>query len=215
MNRLLVSILSTALLSLSQFCLAQSGSLLQDVEKQWAVANYELTGDPQIKAFEQLITTVDKYLDSHPKAVNLWVWSGIVKSTLAGAEGGLSALSLAKAARKDLQRSLSLDDSALNGSAYTSLGTLYHNVPGWPIGFGSDKKARQLFQKALHISPHDIDANYFYARYLYDEGEYAQSQKYLLAARNAPPRPGRPLADKGRQREISTLLQQVKKELKD
>ena len=35
------------------------------------------------------------------------------------------------------------------GSAYTSLGTLYFKVPGWPVGFGDEEKAEELLRKAL------------------------------------------------------------------
>ena len=59
--------------------------------------------------------------------------------------------------------------AALDGSAYTSLGTLYYKVPGFPIGFGDHKKARQLLEAALKVNPDGIDSNYFYGEYLFDE----------------------------------------------
>ena len=43
---------------------------------------------------------------------------------------------------------LAIDPKALAGSAYTSLGSLYYQVPGWPIGFGDDKKAREMLEAA-------------------------------------------------------------------
>ena len=200
-------------LLLSRLAWAES-PMLADVQKQWAVANYELKGDEQIKAFEKLIEQTDGYLQQNGADVDLLIWRGIVKSTLAGAKGGLGALSLAKGARADLEKSLDLDAKALSGSAHTSLGTLYHNVPGWPIGFGSDKKARKHFEQALAINPAGIDSNYFYGQFLFDEGKYSEAEKYLLAAQAAPARPNRPLADKGRQQEIGELLQKLEKKLK-
>ncbi len=50
-------------------------------------------------------------------------------STYAGAKGGLGALSLAKKSRAVLESALMIDDQALQGSAYTSLGALYAKVP--------------------------------------------------------------------------------------
>lgn len=221
------TLINTALVStllLSHFCFAQTqtqvqpqtsaSSQLLEVQKRWAIANYQLQGDKKIHAFDDLIGSIDDYLKSHPNDTRLWIWDGIVKSTMAGAKGGLGALSYAKDARKDLEHAMTLDDRALSGSAYTSLGTLYHKVPGWPIGFGSDKKARKLFKTALSINPKGIDPNYFYGEFLYDEGEYTEAQKYLQVAKAAAPRPDRPLADKGRQQEISTLLAKVDKKLK-
>ena len=52
----------------------------------------------------------------------------------------------------------------------TSLGTLYYKVPGWPIGFGSDKKAREYLAKALDLNPTGIDPNYFMGEFLFDAG---------------------------------------------
>ena len=223
MKKTLINTALASALLLSQYCLAQSqvqvpagasdSSQLLEVQQRWAVANYQLQGDKKIHAFDDLIASIGDYLKTHPNDTRLWIWDGIVKSTMAGAKGGLGALSYAKDARKDLEHAMTLDDRALSGSAYTSLGTLYHKVPGWPIGFGSDKKARKLFKTALSINPSGIDPNYFYGEFLYDEGEYAEAQKHLLAAQAAAPRPDRPLADKGRQQEISELLTKVEKKL--
>ncbi len=47
-----------------------------------------------------------------------------------------------------MDQSISIDGSVLQGSAYTSLGTLYYQVPGWPIGFGDDEKAEELLEQA-------------------------------------------------------------------
>ncbi len=139
-----------------------------------------------------------------------WIWSGIIKSTFAGAKGGLGALSLAKGARADLEHAMSLDANALDGSAYASLGTLYFKVPGWPLGFGSDKKARQMLENALTLNPDGIDPNYFYADFLRDQGDYEKAEQHLLKALQAAPRPERPLADKGRREEIDLALTEVR-----
>ena len=105
---------------------------------------------------------------------------------------------------------MKVDDQALDGSAYTSLGTLYASVPGWPVGFGSDKKAAKMLQKAIEINPDGIDSNYFYADYLLQEKQYKKAEEYLLKAQNAAPRPDRPVADEGRQEEIHAALSIVR-----
>ena len=48
----------------------------------------------------------------------------------------------------------------MDGAAYTSLGALYYQVPGWPLGFGDDAAARTMLRKGLAIDPDGIDANY-------------------------------------------------------
>ena len=59
--------------------------------------------------------------------------------------------------------------------AYSSLDTLYFRVPGWPIGFGSDKKAERNLRAGPDIDPNGIDSNFFYAKLLRDQGEHAEA----------------------------------------
>jgi len=118
----------------------------------------------------------------------------------------LGALALAKESKADLEKAISINGDALLGSAYTSLGALYFNVPGWPVGFGDDKKAEKLLKQALTLNPSGIDSNYFYADYLISEKKYAQAREYLLKAQQAPARPGRSVADAGRKQEIAAKL---------
>ena len=203
--------LTLALLLLPAALFAQTGdTTVAELQHDWAIANYQLTGDAQEQAFEALIARSDAAVSSNPKSADLLIWDGIIKSSFAGAKGGLGALSLAKAARDSLEAALKVDDQALNGSAYTSLGTLYASVPGWPVGFGNDKKAAKMLQKAIEINPDGIDSNYFYADYLLQEKQYKKAEEYLLKAQNAAPRPDRPVADEGRQEEIHAALSIVR-----
>jgi tetratricopeptide (TPR) repeat protein len=188
-------------------------SLLQ-LQQSWASVNYEYNGVQQEKFFENLITEAEKLTTAYPEQAETWVWRGIIESSYAGAKGGLGALSLAKAAKKSLEKALEIDEQALKGSAYTSLGTLYHKVPGWPIGFGDDDDAKEMLSKALAMNPDGIDPNYFYGEYLYDERDYKQALVYLEKAKQATPREMRPLADKYRHEEIELLLAKVNKKLK-
>ena len=181
-----------------------------DLQQRWAVANYELRDKPRVAALDVLTQDAEALTRQYPQRAEAWIWSGIIRSTLAGARGGLGALGIAKAARRDLEQAIALDPTALDGSAYTSLGTLYHKVPGWPVGFGDDDKAEQLLRKALELNPNGIDANYFYGEFALDQGHRAEAAQYLTRASAAPPRPGRELADRGRQQEIAALLAKAK-----
>lgn len=181
-----------------------------DLQQRWAVANYELHDKPRVAALELLVQDAEAVTGRYPQRAEGWIWSGIIRSTLAGAKGGLGALGIAKAAKRDLERAIELDPAALDGSAYTSLGTLYSKVPGWPIGFGNEKKAQSLLLEALQINPDGIDANYFYGQFLYEHDHRTDAETYLQRAAKAPPRPGRELADSGRQKEIADLLARVR-----
>ena len=114
-----------------------------------------------------------------------------------------------KEARSKLEKAEQVQPGAYGGSALTSLGALYYQVPGWPIGFGDKDKARSNLQAALKIDPDGIDTNYFYADFLYSEGDYAGAQRAAQRALAAAPRPGRELADKGRRGEIMALMDKI------
>ncbi|MFW5426243.1 MAG: tetratricopeptide repeat protein [Methylophagaceae bacterium] len=179
------------------------------LQQGWAKANYSVEGKEQKKAFETLIEQANVVVESNPESVEALIWRGIINSTFAGVKGGLGAMKYAKASKAGLEKAISMNGDALSGSAYMSLGILYYKVPGWPIGFGDKDKALELLDKALVLSPEGIDSNYFYADFLVEQGKYKQAEQYLLKAQQAPARPGRPLADKGRQQEIAVLLAKV------
>jgi tetratricopeptide (TPR) repeat protein len=216
-SRLMIAIVTTLLFA--PFALANSnsndnvGETVKALQKRWAEVNYQLRDKAQKQAFEELINQAEQATVDYPQAAETWIWSGIIKSSYAGAKGGLGALSLAKDSRKDLDRAMDLNPNALSGSAYTSLGTLYFKVPGWPLGFGDRERAEELLKKALTLNPDGIDSNYFYAEFLRDQGKYEEAERYLLKAEQAPPRPQRPLADAGRRKEISVALHQVREKL--
>ena len=183
---------------------------LLHLQEAWAKAQYDIPAKQRADEFEKLHTEAQALIQEHPQRAEPLVWDGIILSTWAGAKGGLGALSLVKDARAALEKSIKLDPDALAGSAYTSLGSLYYQVPGWPIAFGDDHKARTLLLKALSINPNGIDPNYFYADFLLDQGDKDGARKYLEKAMNAPARPDRPLADKGRHQDIRQKLDELR-----
>ena len=193
---------------------ALAASTISQLQDRWAYVNYQLKDDAQIEAFTELEAQADSFVADNPTSPEGWIWRGIIKSTHAGAQGGLGALKLAKAARADLEKAIEIDPEAMNGSALTSLGTLYYSVPGWPVGFGNDKKAQELLQRGLKANPDGIDSNYFYAEYLRDKGKLADARTYYLKAQTAAPRPGRLSADQGRQQEIQAALAALDSKLK-
>ena len=187
---------------------------LLKLQQSWASVNYEYDGKEQEEVFEKLNLEAEQLAFNYPDKAEAWIWKGIVESSFAGAKGGLGALSLAKQAKQSFEKAIEIDGTALSGSAYTSLGTLYHKVPGWPIAFGDDDDAKIFLEKALTINPNGLDANYFYGEFMLDERKYEKAKSYLVKAKSAPARELRPLADKYRQGEIDVLLAKVEKKLK-
>ena len=184
------------------------------LQKEWARVNYDVPDDERADAMSDLVLSCDE-MSPEVMAVETVIWCGIVRSTYAGLASPFSAMKYAKAARQDFETAIEVDGEALSGSAYTSLGTLYFKVPGWPVGFGSDDEARKYLEKGLVLNPGGIDPNYFYGEYLYEQGNYEKSRQHLLKAKDASPRPDRPVADRGRQLEIDSLLAKVGKKLGD
>ena len=186
---------------------------LRDIQHRWAEANYKVTGGAQKDAFEALLEDARQFAARNPGRAEALVWQGIVASTCAGVKGPFGAMALAKEAREVLMQAETLDPTVLDGSVYTSLGTLYAKVPGGLIGFGDKELARDYLEKAVQQNPEGIDPNYFYGEFLLEQKEYEAARTALLKAKNAPQRPDRPLADEGRQREVAALLEEVNRKL--
>lgn len=184
------------------------------IQHAWDEASYSSANEDQKRErLEALSHRVDAFVRSYNGRAEPLIWQGIVLSSYAGAKGGLGALSLAKKARDSLLAALQANPDALSGSAYTSLGALYFKVPGFPIGFGNDRKADEYLKKALQINPEGIDPNYFYGELLFEQHKYAEAGPYLQKALAAPPRPQRPLADSGRRAEANALLERVREKI--
>jgi tetratricopeptide (TPR) repeat protein len=186
---------------------------ISELQQEWARIKYQASESEQEKLYEALAAKADAVAAHYPGKAEPLVWEGIIYSTWAGAKGGLGALSLAKESRAQLEAALAIDPTALQGSAYTSLGTLYFKVPGWPIGFGDRDKAEELLKQALVINPDGIDPNFFYGEFLLEEDRYAESVAVLNHALQAAPRPDRPIADAGRRAEIEDALEKARKQL--
>ena len=212
-DRFLVPLLAFLLLA-SATVLADDAAFdtqLLDIQHRWAQANYNDTGKAQKKAFEALLDDARTFAAANPGRAEPLVWQGIVASTYAGVKGPFGAMSLANEARDALMAAEQIDPDVLDGSVYTSLGTLYAKVPGGLIGFGDKDLARQYLEKAISANPTGIDPNYFYAEFLFEQEDYQAARDALLRAQNAPSRATRPLADEGRRKEISALLQEIEK----
>ena len=213
MNKIIACLLLGALSQNVWALDAADQQRLNGIQQSWAHIQYELPEGQRTAAFETLAAQASSFKQERQTVAEAWIWSGIVTSSWAGAQGGLGALSKVKDAKADLEKALTLDPKALQGSAYTSLGALYDRVPGWPIGFGDSDKAEQLLKLALQMNPNGIDSLYFWGDHLYRQKRYVEARAALQKALLAAPRPGRESADAGRRKEIETLLVDVNKQL--
>jgi tetratricopeptide (TPR) repeat protein len=207
------AMLAGASMSLSAFAASAPDDLDQGIralQNDWAVIQYQTPANQRETRFEALSQQAHALTERFAAKAEPHIWEGIILSSWAGAKGGLGALGLAKQAKAEYETAIQIDSKALGGSALNSLGVLYYKVPGWPVGFGDNKKAEALLQQALAINPDGVDANYFYADYLIYRNRKPEAIPYLEKALKAPPRPGRDVADAGRKQEARALLESVR-----
>lgn len=186
---------------------------VKQIQDKWAVIKYQTAESEQEAAITALADEahqVTKTLGGKPEAE---VWEAIVLSTKAGIAGGVGALEDIRAAKTLLEHVIATAPDTLNGSAYTSLGTLYYKAPAWPVSFGDNAKARAYLEQARALNPEGIDPNYFFGDFLLGTGEAKAAIPVFERALAAPARPGREVADAGRRKEIETALAKAKEEV--
>lgn len=216
MKRLILALGLTSALTLAAVQPARADAVDDRVavlQRSWDHINYEVPQGTRLAEMARLNTQADAVVAASPGRAEPLIWSAIITASEAGLRGGLGALGLAREARTLLERAEAINPRALNGAALTSLGSLYAQVPGPPIGFGNRTRARTYLQRALSIAPNDVDANYFMGDLLNREHDYAGAARSLERALAAPARPGRAAADRGRKAEARTLLAQVRTHL--
>jgi tetratricopeptide (TPR) repeat protein len=183
--------------------------------ENWAKAKYLSNSDAERK--EKMVPVgeeADRLVRLYPGHVEVLIWDGIVTSERASLTWGLTALDLASRARDMLTDAEKLDAKALDAGAPTSLGVLYYRVPGFPIGWGDNEKARHLLEEAVKNAPNGRDAHYFYADFLYEQGEYQQAESVLMKALTLPRHPERPVWDEHFPHVMEGLLEKVRQKMK-
>jgi tetratricopeptide (TPR) repeat protein len=200
---------------------AAAQSVEEDVaalQHDWAIATYQTPKGEKEAAFKALAERARTVTEAYPDRAEPLVWQAIILSGYADALGGLKAVFQAlpkvKQARDLLLEAEQRDPQVLDGSVYTSLGSLYYMVPGWPVGFGDKKKAKAYLEKAVAASPQGIDANYFMGDFLLQSKDYPNAASYLEKALVAPPRPGREVADAGRRAQVEADLADARSHMK-
>ena len=201
--------MATAALCMGPALAEEASTPVASVQKHWAEANYAAEGRDRKNAFKALTEEADQLVAQAPDSAEAHIWAGIVYSTYAGEVSMFSAGKQVKRARAELESALELDPNAMDGSAYTSLGALLYQIPGF-MG-GDEEQAEKLLKQGLELNPQGIDSNYFYASFLIEQKRYDEAMEYLQKAANAPARPMRPLADQGRHSEIDSAMSDLQK----
>lgn len=182
------------------------------IRNEWGRIKYQVTDkNQQARDIAALETQAERLIAAYPDRAEPKIWDAIILATDAGISKGLSALPKVKKAKTLLEEALKEDDKAIDGSAYTTLGSLYYQVPGWPVGFGDDDKAEKALKTALSVNPDGMDPNFFYGDFLLHRNDSPNAIKYLRHALAAAPRPGYETIDAGRRNEINQAIAKAEK----
>lgn len=180
------------------------------VANDWARVKYlSKSNDERQQNMDAVGAEADQLVQRYPDRPEALIWDGIVTSERASLTWGISALDLASKARDVLLKAEAMNPSAADAGAATSLGVLYYRVPGFPLGWGDKDKARAYLEEAVKNAPNGRDAHYFYADFLYEEGEYKKAEYQLKQGLSAPPHPERPIWDKYFPKVMQGLLAKV------
>jgi len=200
MKKPIQTLITLLALALAGPLMASSPAELTAIVSGWDRIKYQTPAKEREEAYESLAQRARKLSETSNSPAAL-MWEAIIKASLAGEKGALGgALGYVKEAKALLEKAEAM--TPVEGGVYTTLGSLYYQVPGWPVGFGDKKKARAYLEQGLKVNPSGIDANYFYGDFLLTQDDYPGALKAFEKALAATPRPGRELADAGRRKEI-------------
>jgi len=208
-----LSILLLILAMPSAYAGSDTGAVLAGVPEAWAYIKYQLPKNQRKGAFRKLYARAKQIRATHPGAIKPLLWEGIILTEYAAERGGLRALKMIEQSRKLFEKVLEINPYVSHGAAYTQLGSLYFEVPGWPFGFGDRDKARDLLKKGLSISPDGLDANYFMGKFLLRQKQYREAAHHFQRALAAPSRPGRVIADTGRKSDARRMLEETTQQM--
>jgi len=161
----------------------------KQAEQQWE-AFVTLEKKQRQAHLETFAEQIKQWLVAEPTSVAALVWHGTVLESLAREVGGFTGLRYAKQARAQLEQALELDAEGCNGMAQLRLGLLYERAPGWPVAFGSLKRAEEQFLAALAVRPEGVDTNFYYAAYLKFLGRNKAAMEHAKQALAGTPRKG-------------------------
>lgn len=194
-----------------------AADLLQDtaaLENRWAETKYEMTDKTSRLAHVQALHAETAALAArNPGRPEPLIWQALIHILEAEVHSSTASLGALREARALLEAAGRIDAKAMNGAVHANLGSLYYEVPGWPISFGDNKKAAHHLEEALKIDPEGREANYFYGDYLLQRSREEQALRYLEKALVVPIRPDHAKADLGRHKEVEEAIRKAKARL--
>lgn len=184
---------------------------LETLNDDWAKIFYTQPMDAQAEQFKALLARIRELKSRYPGKAEPLVLEAVALCTLVGSEWSFDALSLLDQAKELFEQSIAIDPRAMDATAMISLGNLYFRLPGWPISYGDDDKARQYLEQAVKLYPDAIDSNYFLGGFLLANDQIQQAIPYLEKAEKAQVRPQHRLSDSHTKGENAKALKAARK----
>ena len=208
----------TFLAALVVFCSAAAVALEPDLQRdmdaledRWALTKYEMTDKAQrLRNVEALHLEAAGLVQRYPGRAEPLIWEALIYILEAEVHSSTASLGALRTARELLQQAEKIDGAAMKGAVHANLGSLYYEVPGWPISFGSNDKAEVHLKQALAHDRDGRDANYFYGDFLVQRRRPKDAIPFLEKALQVPIDVAHARADKGRQKEIVVALEKAK-----
>jgi len=205
----LTGVLASLLMIQSAWAMNDYHAELLAVQQGLAHIKYQTVKAERQHAFTSLLEKTEALHHIYPGHADAMLWLAVVLYNYAGEVRGIKALGMVKQSYRLLQQAEKMDSAAGNSLIYTALGQLYYKVPGWPVAFGDDAKAKKYLRKGVELNPDGLDANYFMGDYLLRKKLYRAAIMHLRQAIHAPDRAQRPIADAGRKADALKLLRQA------
>jgi tetratricopeptide (TPR) repeat protein len=197
-----------AFLLLTTQCMASDTleDAVRSIENDWSSIYYQPQSNNKLASYDKLLEKTKQLTEQFPRSSETLFWKAVILATEAEHQDGFTALQSINQAKDLLEEAISINPKTANGSAYVTLGTLYYMTPKWPIAFGDNQKAEELYKQALQINPDGLDANYFYGEFLLSNNQPKSAQYYLEKALTIPSRKEQFFADDQLKLEVKQLL---------
>jgi tetratricopeptide (TPR) repeat protein len=181
------------------------------LEDRWALTKYGMTDEGQrLRNVRALHLEAHGLAQRYPGRAEPLIWEALIYIVEAEVHSSTASLGALRRARELLEQAGKIDGAALNGAVHANLGSLYYEVPGWPISFGSNAKAEAHLRQALAHDREGREANYFYGDFLLQRKRPKEALFYLEKALNVPIDPAHVRANKGRRKEVQAALDKAR-----
>lgn len=182
-------------LELYEKALAENPS---DYEALWRVAREYvnmgdlLPKDQQLAEYQKAKTYADRAVQANPKGSMGYTQVAVALGKIALFKGVFQSIDLVKKVKEDCDKAIQLNSS--NDLAYFVLARTNQKVSEKPaffrfflgLGWASDKKAEELYRKAISLAPNSVMYNWYYAKLLEQTGKYEQSRAILAKIPDMP-----------------------------